>query len=97
MPMKERDEHEELLGEGEDPTGMNRRDFIEMTAAVSGGLLAGAAGISCFPEIGSLEKGKDADIIAVRGDPLKDLQAMSRVDMVMKGGVFVKTQGIDLG
>jgi imidazolonepropionase-like amidohydrolase len=47
--------------------------------------------------IGSLEKGKDADIIAVRGDPLKDLQAMSRVDMVMKGGVFVKTQGIDLG
>ncbi len=51
--MKERDEHEELLGEGEDPTGMNRRDFIEMTAAVSGGLLAGAAGISCFSEIGS--------------------------------------------
>ena len=47
--------------------------------------------------IGSLEEGKKADIIAVRGDPLKELQAMSRVDMVMKGGVFVKTRGIDLG
>ncbi len=47
--------------------------------------------------IGSLEEGKDADIIAVRGDPLEDLRALERVDMVMKGGVLVKTEGIDLG
>jgi len=46
--------------------------------------------------IGSLEKGKDADIIAVRGDPLEDLRALDQVDMVMKGGVFVKAQGIDV-
>jgi imidazolonepropionase-like amidohydrolase len=46
--------------------------------------------------IGSLEQGKKADIIAVEGDPLKELDAMRRVDMVMKGGVFVKARGIDL-
>jgi imidazolonepropionase-like amidohydrolase len=48
-------------------------------------------------QIGSLEKGRDADLIAVRGDPLADLEAMDRVDMVMKGGVLVKTEGVDLG
>ena len=42
-------------------------------------------------QIGSLEKGKDADLIAVRGDPLAGLQALDRVDVVMKGGIFVKT------
>jgi imidazolonepropionase-like amidohydrolase len=47
--------------------------------------------------IGSIEKGKGADLIAVRGDPLEDLQAMDRVDMVMKGGVLVKTEGVELG
>jgi len=47
--------------------------------------------------IGSIEKGRDADLIAVRGDPLQDLQAIDRVDMVMKGGVLVKTEGVELG
>jgi len=46
--------------------------------------------------IGSIEKGKDADLIAVRGDPLLDLEAMDRVDLVMKGGVLVKTEGLAL-
>ena len=48
-------------------------------------------------QIGSIEKGKHADLIAVRGDPLADLEAMDRVDVVMKGGVFVKTEGLELG
>jgi imidazolonepropionase-like amidohydrolase len=47
--------------------------------------------------IGSIEKGRNADLIAVRGDPLADLQAMDRVDMVMKGGVLVKSEGVELG
>jgi imidazolonepropionase-like amidohydrolase len=47
--------------------------------------------------IGSIEKGRDADLIAVRGDPLVDLQAMDRVDLVMKGGVLVKSEGVKLG
>jgi imidazolonepropionase-like amidohydrolase len=47
--------------------------------------------------IGSIAKGKDADLIAVRGDPLADLEAMDRVDVVMKRGLFVKTEGVELG
>jgi imidazolonepropionase-like amidohydrolase len=41
-------------------------------------------------DLGSLEPGKLADIVAVRGDPLKDIQAMAQVVFVMKGGEVVK-------
>ena len=40
--------------------------------------------------VGSLEKGKYADIIAVSGDPLSDITEMERVKFVMKGGVVVR-------
>ena len=40
--------------------------------------------------IGSLEAGKLADIIAVDGDPLKDVKELQKVKWVMKGGVEVK-------
>jgi len=40
--------------------------------------------------IGTLEKGKDADIIAVAGDPLKNIQATERVFFVMKGGRILR-------
>lgn len=40
--------------------------------------------------LGSIEKGKWADIIAVEGDPLKEIQAFSRVIFVMKNGVTYK-------
>jgi imidazolonepropionase-like amidohydrolase len=39
---------------------------------------------------GSLEIGKQADVIAVDGDPLADIGAMSRVDFVMRGGTIYK-------
>jgi imidazolonepropionase-like amidohydrolase len=40
--------------------------------------------------IGSLEKGKFADIIAVAGDPLSDITELERVKFVMKGGQVVR-------
>jgi imidazolonepropionase-like amidohydrolase len=40
--------------------------------------------------IGSLEKGKFADVIAVRGDPLADVTEMERVKFVMKGGQVIR-------
>jgi imidazolonepropionase-like amidohydrolase len=40
--------------------------------------------------IGSLEKGKFADLIAVAGNPLADLTEMQRVRFVMKGGFLVR-------
>jgi imidazolonepropionase-like amidohydrolase len=44
-------------------------------------------------DIGSIEPGKFADIIAVPGDPLKDITEMERVAFVMKGGGVYKTNG----
>jgi imidazolonepropionase-like amidohydrolase len=41
-------------------------------------------------QIGSIEKGKFADIIAVAGNPLADVTEMERVRFVMKGGMVVK-------
>jgi imidazolonepropionase-like amidohydrolase len=38
--------------------------------------------------IGTLEKGKLADIVAVPGDPLADITAVERVGFVMKGGTI---------
>jgi imidazolonepropionase-like amidohydrolase len=40
--------------------------------------------------IGSIEKGKSADIIAVKGDPIKDIKVLSAMDFVMKEGVVYK-------
>jgi imidazolonepropionase-like amidohydrolase len=40
--------------------------------------------------LGTIEKGKFADIIAVSGDPLQDITEMQRVKFVMKGGVVVR-------
>ena len=41
-------------------------------------------------EIGTIEPGKSADIIAVDGDPLTDVTVLKRVDFVMARGEVVK-------
>ena len=41
-------------------------------------------------DIGSIEAGKFADIIAVADDPLEDISVIERVEFVMKGGVVVR-------
>src|ERR1700686_843402 len=40
--------------------------------------------------IGSVEKGKNAEIIAVSGDPLQDITELQRVKFVMKGGKVIR-------
>jgi imidazolonepropionase-like amidohydrolase len=45
-------------------------------------------------QIGAIEKGKFADIIAVSGNPIADVTEMERVKFVMKVGVIVRN---DLG
>jgi imidazolonepropionase-like amidohydrolase len=42
--------------------------------------------------IGSIEKGKFADVIAVSGDPLQDITELERVKFVMKGGQIILDQ-----
>jgi imidazolonepropionase-like amidohydrolase len=41
-------------------------------------------------QVGSIEKGKYADIIAVAGDPTADVREMERVKFVMKGGMVIR-------
>jgi imidazolonepropionase-like amidohydrolase len=41
-------------------------------------------------QIGSIEKGKYADMIAVSGDPVQDITELQRVKFVMKGGKIVR-------
>lgn len=41
-------------------------------------------------KFGQLREGLDADIIAVQGDPTKDIRAIEHVQLVMKGGVVYR-------
>jgi len=43
-------------------------------------------------QIGSIDRGKFADIIAVAGNPLADVSEMERVKFVMKGGVVIRNE-----
>jgi imidazolonepropionase-like amidohydrolase len=43
-------------------------------------------------KVGTIEKGKFADLIATSGDPMEDITEMQRVKFVMKGGVVIKDE-----
>ncbi|HUQ20426.1 MAG TPA: amidohydrolase family protein [Gemmatimonadaceae bacterium] len=64
--------------------GMSPMDAIKSATSVAAKLLGQEN------EIGSLEPGHWADIVAVQGDPLKDITELERVSFVMKGGVIYK-------
>jgi imidazolonepropionase-like amidohydrolase len=55
--------------------------------ALLAGTRWGAEACHVDQDVGTLEPGKRADLIAVDGDPLKDMAAMERVSLVMKDGV----------
>jgi imidazolonepropionase-like amidohydrolase len=62
-------------------------DFGGMSPAASLRTTAAAAELLGLGNlIGTIEKGKEADIVAVPGDPLKDIHVTERVLFVMKGG-----------
>jgi imidazolonepropionase-like amidohydrolase len=67
--------------------GMSEMDAIA-SATVSTAQLFGIA-----DEVGTLETGKLADLIAVTGDPLVDISALRDIDFVMKSGVIAKQDG----
>jgi imidazolonepropionase-like amidohydrolase len=78
--------------------GRNAEEFINrvrdcgmdpMAALVSANSLAAEA-MGMADQIGSIAPGLQADIIALDGDPLKDITAVRRVVFVMKGGVVYK-------
>jgi imidazolonepropionase-like amidohydrolase len=59
-------------------------------AAVQAATLRAAENIGWEDRVGSLAAGKFADVIAVRGDALQDLERFMDVAFVMKGGVVYK-------
>jgi imidazolonepropionase-like amidohydrolase len=78
------------------PHGLNAREFA---VYVGYGLspieairtsTSGAADLLGVSDRGVIAAGKLADVIAVRGDPLKDVKALEQVSFVMKGGEVAK-------
>jgi imidazolonepropionase-like amidohydrolase len=63
-----------------------------MAAMVAANSLAAEA-LGMADRIGTIAPGLQADIIALDGDPLKDITAVRRVVFVMKGGVVYKNVG----
>jgi imidazolonepropionase-like amidohydrolase len=49
-----------------------------------------AAALMGMPDVGTIEPGKLADIVAVPGDPLSDISLLEKVQFVMKDGVVVR-------
>ena len=52
-----------------------------------------AVALGLGDRVGAIAPGLDADLIAVDGDPLNDIEALRRVVFVMKGGVVHKQDG----
>lgn len=80
--------------------GTNAREFALMVnlgmspmQAIQAGTLNAATLLGVQADAGSLEPGKLADIVAVKGEPLRDVAVLQRVDFVMKGGSVVKRDG----
>ena len=61
-------------------------------AAIRSGTIINAEVLGLQDQIGSIEKGKFADLIAVSGDPLADISELQRVRFVMKGGKIVRNE-----
>jgi imidazolonepropionase-like amidohydrolase len=79
------------------PHGTQAREFNLMVkygmtplAVLQADLLNGAKLLGWQDQIGALKSGYLADIIAVSGDPLADIDALQKVSFVMKGGMVYR-------
>lgn len=79
------------------PHGTQAREFVLMVkhgmsplAVLQADLINGAKLLGWEGQIGSLQRGYLADIVAVAGDPLQDISVLSSVTFVMKNGVVDK-------
>ena len=91
-----------MMGSGVDgstyPHGTQALDFewlvkragLSPERAIQAGTTINAQALGWQDRIGSIEKGKYADLIAVSGNPLADITELQRVKFVMKGGKIIK-------
>lgn len=78
---------------GVSPHGANGREFTFMVEAgmppleaIRAATINAATLLRATDDLGTLEAGSYADIVAVKGDPLQDITLLENVDFVMKGG-----------
>lgn len=82
---------------GVDPHGQNAREFellvtvggMSPMQAIQAGTMNGATLLGMEHDVGSVETGKFADLVAVGGDPLADIKTLQHPAFVMKGGEVV--------
>jgi imidazolonepropionase-like amidohydrolase len=91
-----------MMGSGVDgatyPHGTQARDFESLlkragltpARAIQAGTTINAEVLGWLDRIGSIDRGKYADLIAVSGDPLADITELQRVRFVMKGGRVIR-------
>lgn len=81
------------------PHGENAREFVLMVEegmppmeAIKSATITAARLLRHEDELGTVEKGKIADLVAVEGDPITDIARMLDVTFVMKAGVVYKNE-----
>jgi imidazolonepropionase-like amidohydrolase len=85
-------------GVDEDPDFISKefgalvRGGMPPLAAIQAATINAAELIGMSKDIGTIEPGKFADIVAVSGDPLADITVMENVFFVMKGGEMIKNE-----
>jgi len=69
-----------------------KRAGLSPARAIQAGTTINAEVLGWQDQLGSIDKGKYADLIAVTGDPLADITELQRVKFVMKGGKVIKNE-----
>jgi imidazolonepropionase-like amidohydrolase len=67
-----------------------RRAGMTPARAIQSGTIINAEAMGWADRIGSVDKGKFADLVAVAGDPTADITELQRVKFVMKGGKVIR-------
>jgi len=69
-----------------------KRAGLTPARAIQAGTTINAEAMGWQDQVGSIDKGKYADLVAVSGDPLADITELERVKFVMKGGKVVRNE-----
>jgi len=69
-----------------------KRGGLTPSRALQAGTLINSEIMGVKDRVGSLDRGKFADVIAVAGDPLADITELKRVKFVMKGGKVIRDE-----
>ena len=82
------------------PHGDNGKQFAKMVQwgmtplqAIQAATRNAARGARRGSDVGAIAPGRYGDIVAVRGDPTRDVTVLEHVDAVIKGGELVKGPG----